>query len=208
VERVHMDEGGSADVRNHRLMSAMPLRAADKQTWREGRNVPKPAVSRGSKRRDFSPGEGRGGSRGTGSAQAAGQAIGAHSRSGGKIQGGAPWGPPPDVPWSSVPRGSTWWDAAYAHVGNLIAFAFAGQQGFKFNREEAMRINAFAALTLASTLAAGTAAAQPAPFNEVGVTMGHWHIISKDVEANKKIFAAMGGKLFMLNGPVMMFPGV
>jgi predicted enzyme related to lactoylglutathione lyase len=71
-----------------------------------------------------------------------------------------------------------------------------------------MRINAFAALTLASTLAAGTAAAQPAPFNEVGVTMGHWHIISKDVEANKKIFAAMGGKLFMLNGPVMMFPGV
>ena len=60
-----------------------------------------------------------------------------------------------------------------------------------------------------STLTAGTAAAQPAPFNEIGVTMGHWHIISKDVEANKKLFLGMGGKLFMPGGnPLMMFPGV
>ena len=51
----------------------------------------------------------------------------------------------------------------------------------------------FPALLLASTLAAGTAHAQPAPFNEVGVTMGHWHLASKDVEANKKIFLGMGG---------------
>jgi catechol 2,3-dioxygenase-like lactoylglutathione lyase family enzyme len=50
-----------------------------------------------------------------------------------------------------------------------------------------------AGLWLASTLAAGTAAAQPAPFNEVGVTMGHWHLVSQDVAANKKIFVAMGG---------------
>ncbi len=72
-----------------------------------------------------------------------------------------------------------------------------------------MKTTVFAALTLASTLAAGTAGAQPAPFNEVGVTMGHWHIISKDVEANKKIFLGMGGKLFMPGGqPLMMFPGV
>jgi len=64
-------------------------------------------------------------------------------------------------------------------------------------------------LFLASTLTAGTAVAQPAAFNEIGVTMGHWHIISKDVEANKKIFLGMGGKLFMPAGnPVMMFPGV
>src|SRR5437764_5317660 len=66
-----------------------------------------------------------------------------------------------------------------------------------------------AGLFLASTLAAGTAVAQPAPFNEAGVTWGHWHIISKDVEANKKIFLGMGGKLFMPGGqPLMMFPGV
>src|SRR5437868_7023182 len=72
-----------------------------------------------------------------------------------------------------------------------------------------MKTTVFTALMLASTLAAGTAGAQPAPFNEVGVTMGHWHIISKDVEANKKIFLGMGGKLFMPGGnPLIMFPGV
>ena len=59
------------------------------------------------------------------------------------------------------------------------------------------------------TLTAGTAAAQPAPFNEIGLTMGHWHIISKDVEANKKLFLAMGGKLYMPGGnPLIMFPGL
>jgi len=66
-----------------------------------------------------------------------------------------------------------------------------------------------AGLFLASTVMAGTAAAQPAPYNDVGVTMGHWHVISRDVEANKKLFLGMGGKLFMPGGaPVMMFPGV
>ena len=59
-----------------------------------------------------------------------------------------------------------------------------------------MKTTAFAALLFASTLAAGTAFAQPAPFNEAGATMGHWHLISKDVEANKKLFLGMGGKLF------------
>src|SRR5438477_9020438 len=64
------------------------------------------------------------------------------------------------------------------------------------------------ALLFASALTAGPAAAQPAPFNEIGVTMGHWHIISKDVEANKKIFLGMGGKLLAGAAPVMMFPHV
>jgi predicted enzyme related to lactoylglutathione lyase len=67
----------------------------------------------------------------------------------------------------------------------------------------------FVALLFVTVLTAGTAAAQPAPFNPIGVTMGHWHIVSKDVEANKKLFLAMGGRLFMPGGnPVMMFPGV
>jgi catechol 2,3-dioxygenase-like lactoylglutathione lyase family enzyme len=71
----------------------------------------------------------------------------------------------------------------------------------------ALTTTAFAALLIA--LGAGPAAAQPAPFNEVGVTWGHWHIISKDVEANKKIFLGMGGKLYMPGGqPLMMFPHV
>src|SRR5712691_7801604 len=72
-----------------------------------------------------------------------------------------------------------------------------------------MKTITFIALLFASTLIAGTAAAQPAPYNAIGVTMGHWHLISKDIEANKKIFLAMGGKLVMPGGqPVMMFPGL
>jgi len=72
-----------------------------------------------------------------------------------------------------------------------------------------VKTNMFATLLLASALTAGTAAAQPAPFNQTGVTMGHWHLASKDLEANKKLFLGMGGKLFMPGGnPVVMFPGL
>src|SRR4026208_2018156 len=75
--------------------------------------------------------------------------------------------------------------------------------------EAAVKKTMLIALTIASTLVAGTAAAQPAPVNQAGVTMGHWHIASKDVEANKKLFVAMGGKLFMPGGqPLIMFPGL
>src|SRR5215468_10593691 len=72
----------------------------------------------------------------------------------------------------------------------------------------ALRTTAFAVLLL-TPFGVSPAGAQPAPFNEVGATMGHWHIISKDVEANKKLFIAMGGKLYMPGGqPLMMFPHV
>src|SRR5438445_9605767 len=72
-----------------------------------------------------------------------------------------------------------------------------------------MKTITFIALLFASTLIAGTATAQPAPYNAIGVTMGHWHLASKDVEANKKIFLAMGGKLYMPGGnPLIMFPGL
>src|SRR5258708_33958706 len=83
------------------------------------------------------------------------------------------------------------------------------QLRIQINREASVKANTFVALLLASALTAGTAAAQPAPFNETGVTMGHWHIASKDLEANKKLFLAMGGKLFMPGGnPLIMFPGL
>ena len=66
----------------------------------------------------------------------------------------------------------------------------------------------FVALLLASALTVGPAATQPAAFNQVGATMGHWHLASKDVEANKKIFLAMGAKLYNPGGnPLIMFPG-
>jgi catechol 2,3-dioxygenase-like lactoylglutathione lyase family enzyme len=85
----------------------------------------------------------------------------------------------------------------------------ARKREIQLNREASVKTNLFAALLFASALAAGTAAAQPAPFNEAGVTMGHWHIVSKDLEANKKIFLAMGGKLLMPGGnPLIMFPGL
>src|SRR6187397_901791 len=72
-----------------------------------------------------------------------------------------------------------------------------------------MRMKMFAALVFGAAVAAGAAAAQPAPYNDTGVTMGHWHLISKDVEANKKLFLAMGGKLYMPGGnPLIMFPGL
>jgi catechol 2,3-dioxygenase-like lactoylglutathione lyase family enzyme len=76
-------------------------------------------------------------------------------------------------------------------------------------REASVKTTVFSALLFASVLAAGGAKAQPAPFNETGVTMGHWHIISKDLEANKKLFLGMGGKMYMVGGnPLMSFPGL
>ena len=78
-----------------------------------------------------------------------------------------------------------------------------------FKREAAVKKTMLIALAFGLTLVAGTAAAQPAPVNQAGVTMGHWHIASKDVEANKKLFVAMGGKLYMPGGqPLIMFPGL
>jgi len=67
----------------------------------------------------------------------------------------------------------------------------------------------FSVLCLVSGLAAGTALAQPFAPNEAGVTMGHWHLNSRDVAANKKIFLAMGGT-DASNGPAqrVIFPGV
>jgi hypothetical protein len=64
-------------------------------------------------------------------------------------------------------------------------------------------------LWLVSNLAAGAAWAQPFTPNEMGVTMGHWHLNSRDVEAQKKIFVGMGGTA----GPPgdlqrVVFPGV
>jgi catechol 2,3-dioxygenase-like lactoylglutathione lyase family enzyme len=65
------------------------------------------------------------------------------------------------------------------------------------------------ALWLASSLAIAPAFAQPAPPNEAGVTMGHWHLNSRDVEANKKIFVALGGVAAKPGDfDIVKFPGV
>jgi len=65
------------------------------------------------------------------------------------------------------------------------------------------------ALSLAATLGIAPASAQVAPANEMGVTMGHYHMNSRDIEANKKILVAMGGT-YKKNGnfDMVMFPNV
>src|SRR4029077_19112244 len=66
-----------------------------------------------------------------------------------------------------------------------------------------------ATLWLALQLAAGAAFAQAAPPNEAGITMGHWHLNSRDVEANKKIFVALGGVAAKPGAfDIVKFPGV
>jgi catechol 2,3-dioxygenase-like lactoylglutathione lyase family enzyme len=66
-----------------------------------------------------------------------------------------------------------------------------------------------AILWMTLLLTKGTAGAQAFPPNEMGVTMGHWHLNTRDVEANKKIFVAMGGTALKAgNFDVVRFPGV
>ena len=48
------------------------------------------------------------------------------------------------------------------------------------------------------------------PPNDAGVTMGHLHLNSADVEANKKIFVGMGGTAIKMEGAPLQyvrFPG-
>ena len=60
----------------------------------------------------------------------------------------------------------------------------------------------------ASTLVTSPAVAQYAPFNETGVTMGHWHLVSHDVQANKKLFIAIGGRdVSRGSAATVQFPG-
>ena len=68
-----------------------------------------------------------------------------------------------------------------------------------------------AAVWILSLMCSGTASAQAALFppNDAGVTMGHWHLNSKDVEASKKILVAMGGTAIKNgNFEIVKFPGV
>ncbi len=64
-------------------------------------------------------------------------------------------------------------------------------------------------LTVVWMLGAGMAWAQAFPPNEMGVTMGHWHLNTRNIEANKKIFVTLGGTAMKAgNFEVVRFPGV
>jgi catechol 2,3-dioxygenase-like lactoylglutathione lyase family enzyme/predicted enzyme related to lactoylglutathione lyase len=65
------------------------------------------------------------------------------------------------------------------------------------------------ALWLVTSLATASVWAQPLLPSEAGVTMGHWHLNSGDVDANRKIFLALGGTAFKLGTfEIVKFPGV
>src|ERR1044072_9919186 len=65
------------------------------------------------------------------------------------------------------------------------------------------------AVWVVSLLLPALASAQPFPVNAAGVTNGHWHLNSRDIEANKKILVAMGGTLVNAgNFQIVRFPGV
>jgi catechol 2,3-dioxygenase-like lactoylglutathione lyase family enzyme len=77
------------------------------------------------------------------------------------------------------------------------------------DRQEVAMKTLISALGLVTSLAVGAAWAQPYTPNQAGVTMGHWHLNSRDVEANKKIFVGMGGTASEAGGlQRVTFPGV
>src|SRR5262245_32438006 len=75
-------------------------------------------------------------------------------------------------------------------------------------KEPAIR-RLIAVLWTSSMLVRAVAPAQAFPRNETDVTMGHWHLNTRDIEANKKIFVTMGGTAMKAgNFDVVRFPGV
>jgi catechol 2,3-dioxygenase-like lactoylglutathione lyase family enzyme len=70
-------------------------------------------------------------------------------------------------------------------------------------------MSALSMMAMLTVGTAGAARAQAFPPNEAGVTMGHWHLNTRDVDANRKIFVAMGGTAIKAgNFEVVRFPGV
>lgn len=66
-----------------------------------------------------------------------------------------------------------------------------------------------AILTMVWLAGTGLAQAQAFAPNEAGVTMGHWHLNSRDIEATKKILVTMGGEATKAGDfQVVRFPGV
>src|SRR5215472_2558281 len=57
-------------------------------------------------------------------------------------------------------------------------------------------------------LSAGMAWGQAFAPNEAGVTMGHWHLNTRNIESTRKIFMAMGGAEVQGDNARVRFPGV
>jgi len=64
-------------------------------------------------------------------------------------------------------------------------------------------------LSLAAIWTTGSSWAQLSAPNEAGVALGHWHLAVRDVEANKKFFVTLGGKIAKFGeNEIVKFPGV
>src|SRR5207248_3650766 len=57
-------------------------------------------------------------------------------------------------------------------------------------------------------LSSFSAWSQAFPPNAAGVTMGHWHLNTRNIEATRKIFMAMGGAEVQGDNARVRFPGV
>ena len=65
------------------------------------------------------------------------------------------------------------------------------------------------ALWATATFATASAVAQALPPNEAGVTMGHWHLNSRDIAVNKALFVVLGGVAIKPGGfEIVRFPGI
>jgi catechol 2,3-dioxygenase-like lactoylglutathione lyase family enzyme len=68
----------------------------------------------------------------------------------------------------------------------------------------------FAVVLALGFLASTPALAQLAPPNDLGIALGHIHLVVKDVEAHRQFWTRMMGGTLVTNGPLSMieFPGV
>ena len=67
-----------------------------------------------------------------------------------------------------------------------------------------------AAVMVAMLAWATPALAQLAPANDLGVALGHIHVVVKDVEVQKRFWTEMLGGTLVTNGPLTLiqFPGI
>ncbi len=72
-----------------------------------------------------------------------------------------------------------------------------------------MTKNILAAILAITLLAPSSARGDLAPYNGVGVTFGHAHLLVTDLEVHKKFWTEVMGGVFVTNGPLQMieFPG-
>src|SRR5688572_12726984 len=73
-----------------------------------------------------------------------------------------------------------------------------------------MKTRLLALVSCLSLISAGSARAQLAPPNDIGVALGHIHLVVKSVAAEKDFWTTMLGGTVVMNGPLTLiqFPGI